>query len=450
VSRRYYCLALLLYFPAALRGQTVDAWLACGGDYCPATIVAGPDGNLWFTTPTDIGKITTQGDVTFFATPGSTSLYGLAVGPDNNLWFTDPRTSRIGRMTLTGEVTEFPLSSPDRYPVSICAGPDGALWFNEDPGRIGKISVQGEISGFPLPDATTQMRSVAAGADGNLWFDEYFGAMQTVKIGRITPTGTVTEFPVPEVEQLTSGPDGNIWFAEAALGRIGKIMPTGDVTEFQLPPQVYPAVITAGPDGNVWFGFIPDSIGQLGFGRVTPSGNVAIYTPYVTMSPPLSPDFLLLSLASGPDGNLWFSLYNNSAAGCPECIHGPGYVGSLQMTSCFPDANTLCLNNGRFELRTQWTDFQGNTGPGNVVPNVSSSDSGLFWFFGPDNWEMLLKVLNGCAVNDHYWFFGAASTDVGYTIQVTDTQAGTVRTYTNPLGTVSPAITDTGAFGSCP
>jgi hypothetical protein len=117
-------------------------------------------------------------------------------------------------------------------------------------------------------------------------------------------------------------------------------------------------------------------------------------------------------------------------------------------TGCVADLNTLCLNGARFAVSVQWTDFQGNTGPGNVVPN-GSPDSGLMWFFGPDNWEMLVKVLNGCPVNNHYWVFAALTTNVQYTIQVTDTSTGEVKTYTNPLGNPSPAITDTAAFASC-
>ena len=131
-------------------------------------------------------------------------------------------------------------------------------------------------------------------------------------------------------------------------------------------------------------------------------------------------------------------------------MEGQVIVNAAVPTSCTPDANTLCLNGGRFMVQVQWTDFQGNTGAGNVVPGVSSDTSGLFWFFGPDNWEMLIKVLNGCVVNNHYWVLGAASTNVEYTIQVTDTQTGQVKTYSNPLGTQSPAITDAAAFATCP
>lgn len=114
------------------------------------------------------------------------------------------------------------------------------------------------------------------------------------------------------------------------------------------------------------------------------------------------------------------------------------------------DPHTLCLQGGRFQISVQWTDFNGNTGLASVVPGATSNNSGVMWFFSPDNWELLIKVLDGCVVNGHYWVLGAAATNVAYTIQVTDTQTGEVKTYTNPLGTVSPAITDTTAFGNCP
>ncbi len=42
------------------------------------------------------------------------------------------------------------------------------------------------------------------------------------------------------------------------------------------------------------------------------------------------------------------------------------------------------------------------------------------------------------------------TTDVEYTLRVTDTASGEIQTYFNPLGVASPAITDTGAFATCP
>ncbi|MCH9647715.1 MAG: hypothetical protein K0U98_05710, partial [Deltaproteobacteria bacterium] len=73
----------------------------------------------------------------------------------------------------------------------------------------------------------------------------------------------------------------------------------------------------------------------------------------------------------------------------------------------------------------------------------------LLWFFNDQNWEMLVKVINGCESNDHFWVFSAATTNVEYTLRVTDTETGEVKEYFNPLNSNARAITDTEAFGSC-
>jgi hypothetical protein len=62
----------------------------------------------------------------------------------------------------------------------------------------------------------------------------------------------------------------------------------------------------------------------------------------------------------------------------------------------------------------------------------------------------MVKVLDGCASNGHYWVFAAATTNVEYTLRVTDVLTGDVREYLNPLGNSSPAVTDTAAFAGCP
>jgi hypothetical protein len=80
-----------------------------------------------------------------------------------------------------------------------------------------------------------------------------------------------------------------------------------------------------------------------------------------------------------------------------------------------------------------------------VVP-FGSNDSGLLYFFDEDNVEMLVKVIDACGFNGHFWVFAAATTNVEYTLRVRDTDDDRVETYFNPLGIASPAITDTAAF----
>ncbi len=112
--------------------------------------------------------------------------------------------------------------------------------------------------------------------------------------------------------------------------------------------------------------------------------------------------------------------------------------------ACVSDEETMCLANNRFALRGTWTDFQGGQGVFRAVP--STDESGLFWFFDESNMEVLVKVVDGCALNNHRWLFFAATTNVAYTFEVTDLRTGAARTYTNPLGTRAPATTDVDAF----
>ena len=127
-----------------------------------------------------------------------------------------------------------------------------------------------------------------------------------------------------------------------------------------------------------------------------------------------------------------------------------------QPPSCTAGESIFCLGEGaRFQVETQWGDFLGGSGSGSEVsiPGIGltqSNDSGLFYFFSRDNWELLVKVLDGCGINDHFWVFTAATTNVEYTMTVTDTLSGEVKSYSNPLGQAAAAVTDTGAFATCP
>ena len=118
--------------------------------------------------------------------------------------------------------------------------------------------------------------------------------------------------------------------------------------------------------------------------------------------------------------------------------------------TCAPDAETLCQLDSRFEVTADWRTADGRTGPATVV-REGTNDSGLFRFFDPDNWEVLIKVLDGCAVNGHVWVYGASTTDLGFVIRVTDTAIGVVREYRNEPGEPATGIADPVAFPeSCP
>jgi len=113
--------------------------------------------------------------------------------------------------------------------------------------------------------------------------------------------------------------------------------------------------------------------------------------------------------------------------------------------TCEADARTLCLRDSRFAVTVDWRRADEAEAAG-IVVHQGTNDSGLFRFFDDDNWEVLIKVLDGCSANGHVWVYGASSTTLGYTIRVTDTVSGAVREYRNEPGVDANAIADATAF----
>jgi len=123
--------------------------------------------------------------------------------------------------------------------------------------------------------------------------------------------------------------------------------------------------------------------------------------------------------------------------------------GLGNVPACEPDGTTLCLGqDGRFKVSVTWEDLQGDTGSGEVLQR--QNNQGAFYFFNPNNTDLVVQLLDACKQNDSFWVFYAATTNFEYDLTVTDTATGEVRTYGNDLGVASLAITDTSAFATCP
>jgi len=277
----------------------------------PQAIIAGPDGNLWVT---DSGKhkiirVTPDGKITEFVVPGANAnlLQGITVGADGNLWFTSPSDNTIRRMSPKGEFNgEFKIPTTvdkskvggSSFPRGIATGPDGNVWFAELHGnKIGRITPKGEITEFPVPTPDSGPYAPAFDKAGKVWFCE----STANKVARLDPaTGKVDEFPLPTAQclprDMTAGPDGNLWFSENQADKIGRVTPTGEVTEFPLPKGSRPVGLATGSDGNIWFSVF----GMSKIGRLTPDGKVKMFDIPTRGAQPFG-------LAAGPDGNIWFA-----------------------------------------------------------------------------------------------------------------------------------------------
>ncbi|MFA6957500.1 MAG: hypothetical protein WC538_16635 [Thermoanaerobaculia bacterium] len=120
---------------------------------------------------------------------------------------------------------------------------------------------------------------------------------------------------------------------------------------------------------------------------------------------------------------------------------------AIASTACVSTADELCLNGGRFKVKAI---FDASTSSGTAHAVKLTNETGYFWFFSPSNVETVVKVIDGCAYNNSFWFFAGGLTNVQTIMTVTDTTTGVVRTYTNPQGTAFQPIQDTSAFTTCP
>src|SRR5215467_15627894 len=111
-------------------------------------------------------------------------------------------------------------------------------------------------------------------------------------------------------------------------------------------------------------------------------------------------------------------------------------------------ADDLRLAGNRFQVTAAWQTPGGLHGAGHAIP--LTADTGAFWFFAPENVELVVKVLDACAPFGRFWVFAGGLTDVAVTLTVTDFATGKVQTYTNAQGQAFLPIQDTNAFADCP
>jgi virginiamycin B lyase len=259
----------------------------------PEAVGAGPvlgsDGDLYFATFTAsgtgaIGRITPSGQITQFADPNTAedNISLITLGPDGNIWFTDNGTAsqggELGRLTPAGQITMFtiPRFDGDRVlPQALAAGPDGNLWFTAFTAVTTRTlgpSLVGQV--IPATGAVTEFATPTAGA---------------------TPGGIGTGFPIG----LAAGSDGNLWFTEINLPGIARVTPSGQITEFKTPEAVGAGPVL-GSDGDLYFATFTAS-GTGAIGRITPSGQITQFADPNTAEDNIS----LITL--GPDGNIWFT-----------------------------------------------------------------------------------------------------------------------------------------------
>jgi streptogramin lyase len=152
------------------------------------------------------------------------------------------------------------------------------------------------------------------------------------------------------------------------------------INQFPIPTtSSAPIGIASGPDGNLWF----TEAGANNIGRITPGG---AFTEFPIPMPASQPQ----DIASGPDGNLWFTQpgVDNIGSITPAGVitEFPTTAGSEPFSiASGPDGNlwfTELTNNsiGRITPAGVVTEFSIATTPGSVPIGIASGPDGNLWF----------------------------------------------------------------------
>lgn len=249
---------------------------------------------------------------------GSSEPYSITSGSDGAMWFTENESTKIGRVTTAGTITDFTPSTGGTRPNGITKGPDGNIWFIEQIGNtVDRVTTPPAVQYYTIPTSGSYSSNIVTGPDGNLWFTEGTAA----KIGRVTPAGVFHEFPVTPSglpQGITVGTDGALWFTECDAQKIGRITTAGGTpTYFTVPPATHPYSIAAASDGTLWFsGCVPYIY------RMTTAGALHPYT--------LPGD--ATGVTRGPDGAIWF--------GVTASTHYIGRISTAGVLTLYPLAGS--------------------------------------------------------------------------------------------------------------
>ncbi len=284
-------------------------------------ITEGSDGAMWFAENglASVGRIASDGTITEYPTPSTNSSpWGITAGPDGDVWTAEQGDNQVAKIDPTQAVpgtsdgiTEYPLPvgiSTTSGPSVIEAGPDGALWFGAqaDTGYVGRITTTGQVTTYPVPDGAVPI-AIAFGPGNTLWYIAEQGGFGPTELGSLnlsqaTP-GTSDGFTPTysglstQLKGIALGEDGNIWVSDAGNNTIDKVTPQGAITPYPIPTSgASPFGITSGADGALWF----SEAGAGSIGEITTSGQI---TEYPLPSGSGAPTYI----ASEPNGTLWFT-----------------------------------------------------------------------------------------------------------------------------------------------
>ncbi len=275
-------------YTASFKEYALPAGQSSAGD-----ITVGPDGAVWFTVNDGIDRIESSGIITAFPAPSGVSVVfpGIA-SASGALWYgvsgifpSDPEPQQpLVRQATSGTPSLGPVMPPDTTLLHIRTGPDGVhLWVPLSIlnliGSVESFTSSGFAARADLPANFPQVLDVAFGADGNVYATAMGLSSPNSVVFKISSSGTIlNQFNLPDGTNpmgITAGPDGALWIALSGSNSIGRLTATGTLTQYVLPtPNALPFEIIKGSDGALWF---TEQHGNK-LGRITTAGSITEYT----------------------------------------------------------------------------------------------------------------------------------------------------------------------------
>ena len=292
---------------AALSQRSVDSSsvavkVSYSGHYTNAVIGANADGGgrvypstILPSAPRD-KKLPATG---FGLTPGPNDTLWICLkdgkileGPDGNVWFTDYSNDRIGKISPEGQVTFYPLGD-NASPSSMALGSDGALWFTEYfTSKIGRLTTDGQLKTYKAPQTPLD---IVSGPDGNLWYNDDAG-----NVIRVTTGGKFRPiYHLYELSRLWVG-YGNLWFYGPQSQQLYEMSTTGKILkQYSVPNNCLPFTVAFGPQKSAWY----VDPGNHCLARMTLTGKFIVVPTYSQRNNP----GLFADIVVGPGGDLWFT-----------------------------------------------------------------------------------------------------------------------------------------------
>jgi streptogramin lyase len=316
-----------------------------------------------------------------------------ATNGNGSVTVTTAESSVIGATDLV----EYPLPSGSA-PAGIALGKEGDVWFTNLKEKIGKMTPSGTVTEYKVLKTTGGPEHIALGSEGDLWFTN--PASET--IGKITTSGTITEYALPSgswPSGIALGSEGDLWFSDSQTSKIGKITTSGTITEYALPSGSKPKGIADGPEKEsaLWF----TDYGTSKIGKITTSGTITEYAL------PTGSDPEGIATAPEKEKALWFTDYGTSKIGK---ITTSGTITEYSLPSG-SDPNSIATGptkendlwftdytNGKIgKITTSGTITEYTATKGHFLDDIASGSAGEMWFTVSDSMigKMVAKPAEG-------------------------------------------------------